>query len=542
MRPALDTSGAVWLDASTTVVPLPQTFVGPDSTDQNLGATCIDYNGTIYGADHEINNSIYYGVDASVEWPNDASVETSLDYIYTPDASPPASSGSRDLISEAKNNHTIGTLISYNADGTTFTTSYTVNQIPVNFTPMDINSVGWAVSYDGSGNGFLYENGFQENLPGILFPSSLNHATRTVTNSGVTTSVECPQIIGYDSQYMASIFQKNPQTGQYEHTHFTDLLDPNSGWTITGLGIYPGATFNDSGCMIGTANYTPPTLPPGASPPANLPATGQHGVLLIPLQLRLLDGTTADFDATTPQLSWAPESEFPEHDAAVDITGVTALGPDIVGPSGQAQYQSGYYWALMVAAQAPATIPGIQYRWKRYIKDRDWYFKYNTTTGQWDVSLRDTSGTASYYAQNNGADDNGQDGTAQPSDSTPSQDKHEFYAADFPGIVYGKNQTDNLCVKDNYIAGETTFTYNVQYSFDGKNWDNGTTLIFTIKTTFQFSQNFTGSFSSDINVIRNTIYYGDNDPTMSPTKAAFIVGSANVNLLPDVNDTTDPIP
>jgi len=40
---------------------------------------------------------------------------------------------------------------------------------------------------------------------------------------------------------------------------------------------------NDYGAIVGTATYTPSTLPPGQSPPANQPVAGSHGVFLAPI-------------------------------------------------------------------------------------------------------------------------------------------------------------------------------------------------------------------------------------------------------------------
>jgi hypothetical protein len=91
---------------------------------------------------------------------------------------------------------------------------------------------------------------------------------------------------------------------------------------------------NDYGAIVGTATKTSD----GSS----------HGVLLLPLQLELLSGSTSDFDGSIPT-SWIPSPEFPNYGDTVSWTGVTNLGPFTVG-STSGNLTSGYYFALMVAA------------------------------------------------------------------------------------------------------------------------------------------------------------------------------------------------
>jgi hypothetical protein len=282
---------------------------------------------------------------------------------------------------------------------------------------------------------------------------------------------------------------------------------------------------NNSGAIVGTATYTQQ----GTNDP--IPA-GQHGVMLLPLQLKLLNGITPDFDGNIPTSFIAPP-EFPEYEYELlmsDIGNVTNLGPLAVGPSGSGNLHGGYFYCLMVAGQAPANIPNIQYRWKRYWKGRQWYLNYNNSTGEWIVTNRSSWGTLPGEAPL-GHDDSGSDGTCAPSDSTPSINKHEFYAADTPGLNYPAGDgSDSSCQNGDYLDEEETFTYKIQYSFNGTNWQDGTSLIFHHQITLEFKQNYTGNPTNDLDVKTNSISNGDNNPEMTPTKAAFIVGSGHVTL------------
>jgi hypothetical protein len=78
----------------------------------------------------------------------------------------------------------------------------------------------------------------------------------------------------------------------------------------------------------------------------------------------------------------------------------------------------------------------------------------------------------------------------------------------------------------------------VQYSFDGTNWQDGTSLVFHHQITVQLKQNYTGNLTNDLNLKTNAISNGDNDPTMTPTKAAFITGAGgHVNIESNANVT-----
>jgi hypothetical protein len=259
---------------------------------------------------------------------------------------------------------------------------------------------------------------------------------------------------------------------------------------------------------------------------------GPGTVVLFPLQLALLNGSTPDFDGNIPT-SLIPAPEFPqeEYDQASAGSGVSTLGPLAVATT-SGRLGSGYYNTLMVAAYAPAQIPNIQYRWKRYWKMRQWYLVYNNSTGYWDVSNRDTTGTLPSDAATNGGDN-----TGPPDDNIPSPGKHEFYAFDDPGLGYGSDASDGQCHNKDYIDEEETFTYQVQYSLDGTTWKNGNSLIFHNQILLQFKQNYTGNLTNDLTLMINTISNGDNDPSMNLTKAAFIVNTGHIILEPDVNLT-----
>jgi len=183
----------------------------------------------------------------------------------------------------AKNNHTAGTSTNL---GTSVTTN-TLDGAAVNFQPVDISTAGAVISYNGASCFVRYSDATQETIPGATSITSLNHATRNKHNAdGSVTPMECPQIVGWNSTGCA-LFQKNPDTNAYESPLLSQLVAPNSGWTVNYV-----MAINDSGCIVGGANYS------GSN--TNI-VTGQHGCLLIPVQV-----TSVSFDGTK---YWQLESD-----------------------------------------------------------------------------------------------------------------------------------------------------------------------------------------------------------------------------------------
>jgi hypothetical protein len=81
----------------------------------------------------------------------------------------------------------------------------------------------------------------------------------------------------------------------------------------------------------------------------------------------------------------------------------------------------------------------------------------------------------------------------------------------------------------------SSWVYEVQYSFDGVNWQNGMSFSIHQNITVQLKHNYTGDPTQDLSLEGDTVSVGDEDPTMTQSLAAFIVGSGHVNLESNVN-------
>jgi len=119
-------------------------------------------------------------------------------------------------------------------------------------------------------------------------------------------------------------------------------------------------TINDNGAIVGTATYTQ------SGSNTNI-ANGPHAVMLLPLQLRLLNGSTADFDGSIPtNVIASPEN--PQHDNDVaGAGGVSTLGVLPMGQGRPTFPNNAYTVQTLVAAQAPAQMSALQYQWKRFL-------------------------------------------------------------------------------------------------------------------------------------------------------------------------------
>jgi hypothetical protein len=450
-------------------------------------ASVIDYNGNIYGQlditalggmggfgspsvgsgspQGDFENDVGYA--SAVGWQNYGAPDTMLGGLWIPDQ---IGTSSEQIIS-AKNNNTIGEI------GTLIEPflppAYTVNGAEVSFTPIDISTAGVVIGTSSTNNPpspntyFLYNlDGADgtETIPGAAYLYNLNHATRNMTSSGTVTPVECPQVLGADANSIPMLFQKNPNTGSYEANYMDDLIGAASGWS--GFAPSPGSyVINDSGLIIGTATYTPT----GTADP--IPA-GQHGVLLVPVQITLLNGSTPDFDGTivtgmpsdfpTPGVPGTPYGNSAA-DAGTNLGVATPMG---AGRNNNAP-DNAYSFVLMAATKAP---PGFQYRWERFIQRRSWYIK-KTTSGTntfWDVSWRSSRGFSD-------GDTNDLKNPGDFDDSTPSSVKHEFYAHDSSALGYGFAGDSSMNTND-CIHEEKNFIYKVQISPDGTNWTDAATM------------------------------------------------------------------
>jgi len=487
------------------------THFQPADTDWTAGAPqtvlsprAINNNGAFLGTSAVWQTATWVGSPGSYFAPYYTTTVTGTDGSHSPWPSPVLSS----IVQDDTGLHTLtGTLVAMND-----------NNLIVGNATLDGTLAVWK-SLSGTYTPTPVYGG-PSGAPSTDIPVAINAHT-TVTG---TTTTATPQIISSTKIWEMGL------TGTFGlPLRLDDLVDSKSGWSnISAHAI------NKYGCIVGTASLT--TTVGGTT------TTSNHGIMLLPLQLKLLNGLTADFDGTIPT-AWIPQSEFPEHDNLVTQTGtITKLGPIAIGAhgSGLRPLPGGIYYGLIVAAQAPASVPGIQYRWLRYYREREWDIIRNQSNGDWTVFNRDSGGTAPSQAPL------GEPELVTYSNVDPSTVKHEFYAADTPGpsLPAGSRGAplalDKRCHKDDFIVEIYSFTYKVQFSWDGQNWKDGQSLIINTYKVLQFKQAYTGDAINDLNVVTNSVSYGPDDPIMTSSRAAYIVGSTHILLDDNANIEAEP--
>jgi hypothetical protein len=288
---------------------------------------------------------------------------------------------------------------------------------------------------------------------------------------------------------------------------------------------------NGSGAIVGTATYTPkpPTTPPGPPDPI---AAGSHGVMLLPLQLKLLNGSTADFDGTTPtSVIASPENPNYANDVA-GAGGETQLGVLPMGQGRPTFPNNAYTVQTLVAAQAPANMSGLQYQWKRFLTRRSWYLQSTNSGTSWHVTQRSNRGTTTP------ADDTG---SSDYYNTTPSSTKHEFYFQDTSALAYGNyaNDTNGYLPVGSYILEEKAFTYQVNTSFDGVTWALGMSLPVQQTITVKIQAAGTNAVSSWVGYPNlqggNVFTNGMINPVITSSQVQAIVGSTNFTIDPSAN-------
>lgn len=353
-----------------------------------------------------------------------------------------------------------------------------------------INTRGEAVGVeqdlsDGNYCLVLYQNGTNASLPGTgstAYSSGLApgfggshpqpiYGINTQTTTVGTNTVSAPQIVGSDSTganvllwdrtYYDGTINTNTTNGGYVAKNLNLLIPGATGtntppWTITSV-----SGINNYGAIVGTATYSGTNF-----------ATGTHGVMLVPVQITLLNGSNPDFDGTIVTVM---PSDFPtpgvpatpyDNSAADAGTNLGVATPMGAGRNNNAP-DNAYSFVLMAAAKAP---PGFQYQWERFIQRRSWYIKKTTsgTNSFWDVSWRSSRG----FSDN---DTNDLKNTGDFDDSTPSSVKHEFYSHDSSALGYGLAGDSSMNTND-CIHEEKNFIYKVQISPDGINWTDAATM------------------------------------------------------------------
>jgi hypothetical protein len=197
-----------------------------------------------------------------------------------------------------------------------------------------------------------------------------------------------------------------------------------------------------------TANPTP--APPPAPNVGIRPSVG----------LTLLNGFTPDAAYGTPNpvtnIIPNPPNPYYQNDCTL-AGGADGLGALPMGQGSQKYPNKAYICPIMVSARTPCLL-NISYQWYRSWNSIVWYI-VNTGTS-WNVTQRNNSNGPQY-------DMNGLSLTYY--NTIPSGAPwYEFYIYDCPGVVEGSLDTATT-KKGDYIYGENSFLYQVQFSKDGGN-------------------------------------------------------------------------
>jgi hypothetical protein len=347
----------------------------------------VDYNGTIYGVAQTASVSDFdpgnpdetVAVTDGVSWSGGVRSELGdvyLELTYDSDDNPEiVQEGTYKQVIFARNNHTLGYVAS--SDGSEM--SWTADGTNVDYFPIFINSAGDALGIDPDdfSHRVYYAAGGSDSAAGIGTFKDLNHATLWNGSS----NVDCPQIIGTDTNSAPVVFQRDPVSGVLNTTY---IVPSDTNYTS----IVPGL-INDAGAIEATAMY----------------GGAKHVVLLLPCQFRLLNGSTnsadvdgMDFNGNRPTTISATSNYVDSTVIANDIGNTNSLGNDgidVLGidtPLGQGRpvlnvpfYGNSYIASIMMLArvESPAAT-NVTYAWYRDYQIRGVTIE-NTSTNTWYV-------------------------------------------------------------------------------------------------------------------------------------------------------------
>jgi hypothetical protein len=285
-------------------------------------AWTIDDSGNIYGeamaayAEHQSYDGFFLPTVPGVAYSGfgfgGTGILGDLSLVYDPAHNIFNTQGTSYRVRKVRNGVTMG----YDSKGKNL-----VNSLPVDFTPVTMNSQGLvlgAVVVDNFFSGYtkflIYDplTRTQTDLPmrasrffgpGQFHPPvALNHRTIAVTDSsGQTTFKKSPQIVGPDGAF---IWEENPKTGQYFYQSLNLLIPPDSGWHLT-----TAKAINDSGTILCRGTYQGQT----------------RACLLVPAVFAARNGEiNHGFDPTGPE-PWASvgvsgASEVVEFRTAADLS------------------------------------------------------------------------------------------------------------------------------------------------------------------------------------------------------------------------------
>jgi hypothetical protein len=303
------------------------------------------------------------------------------------------------------------------------------------------------------------------------------------------------------------------------------------------------ARINGYGAIVGTAtasgdlpttqiagqNYHESLLDSDSADTFPVPTSGLHGVLLVPLQLRLLNGLLPDFDGNVPTALVPAPAEMPtfnyDNDEAIafgsaNLGALPINGTELNHPAGA------YFAQTLVAAQAPFPLTGIQYKWKRYVISRSYYIKKITAASgavSWYVTKRFNLGTIQ------APHDDSHNNTGFFSNTNANSINNEFYYEDTSGLVYSASilQDGNMTV-GSFILNKKCFTYQVNVSMDGANWFCGPTL--PVRQTIVVQYQSTSGTTAMVNWIPwptvqagNVVTVGVQNPAITPQDVSAIL-------------------
>jgi hypothetical protein len=210
------------------------------------------------------------------------------------------------FISKARNGTNIGQLDENNPYNLTLTG--TVNGFTVTFTPINLNDYAMVLGrsnptgtpnppyddwllYDATSGAITKHLGVNA-LYSYFLPQALNHHQIPAYDSnGQQVMKESPQVVGTDASFgfdgfdggdIATIWEENPITGNYEMQYLNRLISPSSGWDL-----HVARDINDDGVIAADGWYQPKDTEGNPVGPRQW-----RGCLLVPLQVMIVSPVT----------------------------------------------------------------------------------------------------------------------------------------------------------------------------------------------------------------------------------------------------------
>lgn len=307
-----------------------------------------------------------------------------------------------------------------------------------------------------------------------------------------------------------------------------------------------------SGSGTPPPSNTPPTplpTPVPTSPPTPTPTPTPA----FSLELRLLNGATADFDANVPTTITNPDLSGDDTDDQINL--ITNDDQDVLGvdpfPRGRPG-QAVYCYSLIVIGQVTCTPKAsapppaqISVKWNRLLQERLVVIALAADKKSWNVrsvsaQLNQPNGFPTAIVDMNLGPNQGFNLNVSP--------KYRIYSNDNPGAFPGwlTSQSPAICHVGDYLLLENLFNYTATVSSSGLS-DAQQTLMVGQKLVLQrvngWSVSSGGVSSSGVKPIMNVVSTSDLPDAQMPDDAAHIAiirsivgGTLPITIDPHAND------